>query len=268
MDFETWLTEQGFVLAELNDAQTTSLQAMFDASQAPVEPPVAVATEDPPAQPPAADTAVADLRAEFAADLKRISAIQGICGVEHGAIAAQAIEEGWDTVRTELEVLRASRPSAPAVHQGRPAMSDRVLEAATCMSAGLTGDSLLKEFGEQAIEAAYAMRHIGLRELAAECARLEGHDIPRVFGDGTATIRAGFSTISLPGASMVLGVPDVIDFENFLKRDEDSAAGRFMGSLKGQLDRETGIVKVTITLGDGKTIDAEHQVALEPEEEE
>ncbi len=26
-----------------------------------------------------------------------------------------------------------------------------------------------------------------------------GHDIPRVFGDGTATIRAGFSTMSLPG---------------------------------------------------------------------
>ncbi len=28
---------------------------------------------------------------------------------------------------------------------------------------------------------------------------MEGHDIPRVFGDGTATIRAGFSTMSLPG---------------------------------------------------------------------
>ena len=49
------------------------------------------------------------------------------------------------------------------------------------------------------MEAAYPLRHIGLRELVAECARMEGHDIPRVFGDGTATIRAGFSTVSLPG---------------------------------------------------------------------
>lgn len=27
---------------------------------------------------------------------------------------------------------------------------------------------------------------------------MEGIDVPRVFGDGTATIRAGFSTMSLP----------------------------------------------------------------------
>jgi hypothetical protein len=43
------------------------------------------------------------------------------------------------------------------------------------------------------------MRHIGLKELVASCARLEGRSVPPVFGDGTETIRAGFSTISLPG---------------------------------------------------------------------
>ena len=46
--------------------------------------------------------------------------------------------------------------------------------------------------------AADPLRHIGLRELVAECARSEGIDVPRVFGDGTATIRAGFSSMSLP----------------------------------------------------------------------
>jgi hypothetical protein len=76
------------------------------------------------------------------------------------------------------------------------------------------------------------------------------------------------NTISLPGASMWLGVPDVIEFENFLKRDENSAAGRYMGSLKGQLDRETGIIKMTITLGDGTKVDAERQTVPESEEED
>src|SRR5690606_17977309 len=39
----------------------------------------------------------------------------------------------------------------------------------------------------------------GCKELVAECARLDGLEVPRVLGDGAATIRAGFSTMSLPG---------------------------------------------------------------------
>jgi hypothetical protein len=38
-----------------------------------------------------------------------------------------------------------------------------------------------------------------LRQRAKERQLMEGFDIPRVFGDGTATIHAGFSTVSLPG---------------------------------------------------------------------
>jgi hypothetical protein len=74
-----------------------------------------------------------------------------------------------------------------------------VLEAACCLSVGLDETKLLKAYGERTLNSADPLRHIGLRELVAECARLEGHDIPRVFGDGAVTIRAGFSTMSLPG---------------------------------------------------------------------
>jgi hypothetical protein len=49
------------------------------------------------------------------------------------------------------------------------------------------------------MEAAHSMRNIGLKELVAECARIEGMNVPRIFGDGRETIRAGFSTLSLPG---------------------------------------------------------------------
>ncbi|MDA9859335.1 Mu-like prophage major head subunit gpT family protein [Rubripirellula sp.] len=57
---------------------------------------------------------------------------------------------------------------------------------------------MLAGYGEKTLNAADPLRHIGLRELVAECARMEGIDVPRVFGDGTATIRAGFSSMSLP----------------------------------------------------------------------
>ncbi len=67
------------------------------------------------------------------------------------------------------------------------------------LSIGLAETKLLASYGERILNLADPLRHIGLRELVAECARMEGHDIPRVFGDGTATIRAGFSTMSLPG---------------------------------------------------------------------
>ncbi len=213
MDFEQWLLSQGFKLADLSEAQTASLKAMFEKGQAAAA--TAVAEPEPgkdgDGQAPAAGAqagaeplpdaaeALAGLRSQYVADIQRIEAVQKICGEEHRALAAKAIAEGWDTVKTELEVLRASRPKGPVVVNGRAPASQKTLEAAACLSAGLKADTLVKQYGERVMDAAYAYRHIGLRELVAECARLEGHDVPRVFGDGTETIRAGFSTISLPG---------------------------------------------------------------------
>ena len=66
------------------------------------------------------------------------------------------------------------------------------------MSVGIDEKTLLASYGEKTLEAANPLRHIGLKELVAECARSEGIDVPRVFGDGTETIRAGFSSMSLP----------------------------------------------------------------------
>ncbi len=52
-----------------------------------------------------------------------------------------------------------------------------VLEAACCLSVGLDETKLLKAYGERTLNAADPLRHIGLRELVAECARLEGFDV-------------------------------------------------------------------------------------------
>ena len=197
MNFEQWVEAQGFVLAELNEKQTSNLKTMYEASQeGEGDGKTTVATTT---SVMGSENAVADLRAELAAETKRVGAIRKVCAGQHGEIEARAIEEGWEETKTELEVLRAERPAAPHIGRGRDPINADILEAAACMSAGLDENDLVKQYGDRAMEAAQPMRHVGLRELVAACARMEGQDLPPVFGDGTATIRAGFSTMSLPG---------------------------------------------------------------------
>lgn len=207
MGFDAWLEAMGFQADDLDETQTASLQAMYEASQRPGEPvsdpkPEVTAGSPPPAiadpiDPP--PDPIDELRAKWAQERRRIQKIGEICAGQHPEIEAQAIEEGWDETKTELAVLRASRPKAPAVGSSTPPLTAKTLEAAACLSAGIAGDDLVREFGERTLDAAHPLRHMGLKELVAECARLEGYQIPRVFGDGQETIRAGFSTISLPG---------------------------------------------------------------------
>ncbi|MCO8122564.1 Mu-like prophage major head subunit gpT family protein [Stieleria sp. TO1_6] len=141
---------------------------------------------------------VNDMRAEAAAESRRIAGIRKVCAGNHADIEADAIEHGWSTTKTELAVLRSERPKAPEQTQNSPRYSREVLEAAACLSVGIEEKTLLASYGEKTLDAANPLRHIGLRELVAECARMEGIEVPRVFGDGTATIRAGFSSMSLP----------------------------------------------------------------------
>ncbi len=76
-----------------------------------------------PADAPAVDSVlaidpVADMRAKAAAEKDRIAGIEKVCGDGHAEIAARARRYGWDVTRTELEMLRADRPKAPAAHDG------------------------------------------------------------------------------------------------------------------------------------------------------
>ena len=129
---------------------------------------------------------------------RRIAGIRKVCDNKHASIEADAIEQGWSVTKTELAVLRSERPKAPESGTSKPGFTREVLEAAACLSVGLDEKTIIASYGQRTIDMAEPMRHIGLKELVAECARMEGIDVPRVFGDGTATIRAGFSTMSLP----------------------------------------------------------------------
>ncbi|MCY3024584.1 MAG: HK97 family phage prohead protease, partial [Planctomycetota bacterium] len=78
------------------------------------------AAQEPQPQPTqsAPETPAATIRAEAAAESARIAAIRKLCGGKFAELETQAIRDGWDATRCELELLRASRPKAPAVLSG------------------------------------------------------------------------------------------------------------------------------------------------------
>ena len=152
---------------------------------------------------------VAQMRAEAAAETKRIAAIRKVCAGEHPDIEAKAIEEGWDETRAELEVLRASRPKAPAIHsRDDEGVTGQVLEAACLMTGGIKGDDLTASHGEQALDLAEKRFRggIGLQELLLEAAWANGYT-GRNFRDSRAVLRfafgrniqAAFSTVDISG---------------------------------------------------------------------
>lgn len=138
------------------------------------------------------------------AERERVSEIQSICSGEFPKIEREAITAGWNIDRTRAVVLKAIRDSRPQSEVGivvtadfTPADNAAMLEAALCLRTGIGEEELAAQFGEQTVTRARRERDISLQQLFVECARIEGKSIPRSFGNDT--IRAGFSTVSLPG---------------------------------------------------------------------
>lgn len=217
MTFDQWLTAKGFEAATLTEAQQASLQAMFDNEQKATAV-TATATDVDPEGNGGADV-IARIRAETAAESKRIAEVRRICAVgngKHADLEAKAIAEGWDANKTELEVLRAERPalrSGGVRPDADPAHTGRAIEAALCLSAGLPEKQVGQWYDDKTMNAAvgHDLRGAGLHTLIYETIRAGGEHVRpgRVDND---TIRAafnadrrliqaagGFSTISLSG---------------------------------------------------------------------
>lgn len=161
----------------------------------------------PEANQPAITDPVQAMRQQIAAESERIAAVRRLCAGQHPEIEARSIREGWDATKTELEVLRASRPKAPAIHApAAPAVNQRVLEAACVLSGRLTTPE--RHCAEQDLEAATRAfgQSIGLQELLLHAAWANGYT-GRTFRDWHGVMDAAFgrgieasnSTISIGG---------------------------------------------------------------------
>jgi hypothetical protein len=132
------------------------------------------------------------IRAAAAAETDRIAAVRKACGGRHPQIEARAIRDGWNEQRTELEVLRADRPSAPAIHSRDTTVTALMLEAA-CMLTGKAPD-IEKDYDEPVLDAADRRFKGGInfQELLLEAAWANGYD-GRTFRDHRAVLRFAFS---------------------------------------------------------------------------
>lgn len=164
--------------------------------------PANTSTATPPtiAASAADDDPMTQMRRRMAAETRRIEAIRTLCAAgngKHATIEAQAIEEGWDETRTELAILRASRPQVPAVVASRPRnTSPQVFEAVALMAAGLPTSRIEASYAEPVLEAADKLRGVGIQEF---CELASGQRLPRFRRDATGWLQAAFSTASLPG---------------------------------------------------------------------
>jgi hypothetical protein len=186
-------------------------QAADTATEAPTRTDSKSATQEPTApksqaQTPgtvnasAADTSggdpVTDMRRRMAAETRRVEAIRKVCAGKHPDLEAKAIEEGWDESRTELHVLRASRPQVPAVASQPRNTSPQVFEAVALMASGLPNSRIEAVYDESILEAADKLRGVGIQEF---CELASGQRLPRFRRDASGWLQAAFSTTSLPG---------------------------------------------------------------------
>ena len=162
--------------------------------------PTAIAASATDVSATAKEAAVAAVKAER----ERVSAIQGICNGEFPEIEKQAIASGWTpevVTKKVLETIRAERPAASVniSVKAKPEGGEmrKTLEAAMSLRCGVDADTLEKSYGAQTVEAGMREMDMPLKQLLVECMKLDG--IPYSRGFDNETIRAAFSSVSLPG---------------------------------------------------------------------
>lgn len=255
MTFEEWLLSLGFdseAQAAMTDIQKANLQQLYNDEYGEGEegdmggegdppPPTAAAEGEEPPPPTNArgrrpavqggrrQDPVEDLRRRTATELERQQQVQAIAArygspeieiAEGGnrrrvGLAAHAVAQGWDTTLTELEALRASRPTGPAIHV-RSHDRDCTLQALSGalilraggrldhpayqrpQAIGLVPDWLRASINDadrnRLMEAAHRYSDLSATDLCREALRLDGREAPVGRSD---MIRAAFSGSAL-----------------------------------------------------------------------
>lgn len=182
--FIEWLKANGFDPAAVTEQQQIPLRAAWQASQKPAEPAPAApaATVKAAAGLDRVDQEIAEFRRRQAIEDMTVAAVRQYGGEPIMAgrlrdLAARAIEGGMSVKDFDLELMRFARPMAPTVQTPRREEGPHVLQAAAYLASGQRGESIVKELGEPAVEAAERRfaHNMGLQEIILAAANANGY---------------------------------------------------------------------------------------------
>ena len=148
----------------------------------------------------AADQAIIDARE---AETARITGINAAAS-EYPDLCRKAVSAGWSVADTTkaVEGIKAYASKLPQatgniIMRSGPAIDEKAIEAALSFRMGIDEKSIEASCGAAAIEAGDKIRGMSLKDIMIEACRIEGKTIS--IGFDNDTIRAAFSTVSLPG---------------------------------------------------------------------
>jgi hypothetical protein len=244
--------------------ETPALEAVPGA--APALAPALVQAAAPAAAPPAAASelaavpdAVAQMRAEVAAESQRIGAIRKLCAGQYADLEAQAIREGWNATKTELEVLRASRPAPIALIRGPEApVTARVLEAACYLSAKV--DGVEKCFDGPTLDAADERfgRDMGLQDMLIAAARANGYH-GHSFRDPKTVMEYAFAKPSRAAYEDIRAAGTTIDLSSVLS----NVANKFLLDGFFSVERTWRNICAVRNVSDFKTVTSYRLIGTE-----
>lgn len=214
MEFTQWLMAKYALDAEMLTAeQTVKFKAEFAGQSKP---------EVKPTQTPDLDAQIEERRRVSAINAKAADLGQN-CNVDTlerlRDIAAQCIEAKLGVKDAELRMLRERRPdpTGPAIHTSK-APDAKVLAAAMLLNCGVSDETLAKDrdFGPGVVDAAWKHRRLSIHGLLAAGLQADGvhapHDGQGLFNAVVEHgIRAGFSTVNLPGILGTVGNKLLLD---------------------------------------------------------
>lgn len=199
MGFSAWLKANGWDESSLSEPQLATLKAAYESSLNPAPGPGGNSRcPEPGKTSPGNNGPIQGGQPGFdpeeftrksrelqAQETERVTGIRAAIakgtvqtikvGDKDVSLEAHAIREGWTADQVELHVLRASRPTGPAIHMAPSAPSEPVvLEAALCKTAAFPG--IEKSFKPEVLEAADRhYRGFGIQQLLLIAAMANGY---------------------------------------------------------------------------------------------
>jgi len=266
-DLKQWIEAQGFEADKLNDKQRDSLTAAFakieagsngaEKKKAPVD--IAAGAGNDGASlmddlkvwqlssmlaqhselQDEIDSIIAaqedDIPDKTKLRLIRATAKDNIVNIKRKAIAEKWSDEKYQveaikaTSAVKMELVRAERPSGPAIHASVKDTSPLVIEAALAQTVGISG--LDKVYDDKTLQAAHTMfrGRVGLKQLLTIAAAANGMqcgpgfavhagNVREVLRYAVNPIEAAFSTLSLPGILSNVANKEIL--EGYMEEDQ------------------------------------------------